>query len=87
MPAAVRHAGLPVTRYPDINVTAGTAVQFVWHAGSAMGVSGIPSRFCPQDFNASNVVQLAPVTDGGDYTTPPLAPGDHFFACPVRNLI
>ncbi|KAK9916372.1 hypothetical protein WJX75_001966 [Coccomyxa subellipsoidea] len=69
--------------YPDINVTAGTAVRFVWH-NIAHGVNGITSRICPQNFTSDpTIVQLAPVTNGGDYTTPPLSPGDHFYACPV----
>lgn len=72
-------------RYPDINVTAGTAVRFVWH-NIAHGVNGITSRICPQNFTSDpTIVQLAPVTNGGDYTTPPLSPGDHFYACPVRT--
>ncbi|CAL8466613.1 g6149 [Coccomyxa elongata] len=68
--------------YPDMNVTAGTAVHFAWQ-NMAEGVSQIPSRMCPQAFNGSDIMQLAPVTAGGDYTTPPLDPGDYFYASPV----
>ena len=72
-------------RYPDINVTAGTALRFVWH-NTAHGVTRIPSRICPLAFNTSDIAQLAPVTNGGDFTTPPLTPGDYFYACPVGHL-
>ncbi|EIE26338.1 hypothetical protein COCSUDRAFT_39457 [Coccomyxa subellipsoidea C-169] len=68
--------------YPDINVTAGTALRFVWH-NTAHGVTQIPSRICPLAFNTSDIAQLAPVTNGGDFTTPPLTPGEYFYACPV----
>lgn len=73
-----------MARYPDMNVTAGTAVHFAWQ-NTAEGVSQIPSRVCPQAFNGSDIMQLAPMTAGGDYTTPPLDPGDYFYASPVRH--
>jgi hypothetical protein len=71
-------------RYPDVNVTSGTAIRFMWR--NAQGVYRLPDRICPpldSNFTGPGITELAPVTNGGQYSTPPLSSGDYYFASPV----
>ncbi|EIE26335.1 hypothetical protein COCSUDRAFT_52307 [Coccomyxa subellipsoidea C-169] len=74
----------PNIKYPPVTVAPGTVITFKWRFPN--GVDRVPSGQCPSDFTPSpsnGIVVLAPVSDGGTFSTPPLDPGVHWFACPV----
>lgn len=69
--------------YAPITVAGGTAVRFNW--AKRHGLYQIPSGQCPASFTPGNgIVALAKASNGGSFTTPGLAPGVYWFACPVR---
>lgn len=71
-----------------MTVTPNTVIEFKWTGPN--GVYKVPSGQCPSNFTPSpsnGIVALAPVTNGGDFKTNPLAPGVYWYACPVSTSI
>ncbi|BDA41105.1 hypothetical protein COCOBI_01-7600 [Coccomyxa sp. Obi] len=66
-------------RYPDVNVTSPTAIQFVWP--EQHGVYEIPSGDCPPQYAPGNgFEEVSPITAGaGKATTRPLATGTYWY--------
>lgn len=70
-------------RYPDVKLPVNGAVKFHWT--ELHGVWRIPSGTCPATFTpGNNLVELAPTSPSGSFTTPPLAAGTYWYSCPVR---
>lgn len=58
-------------------------VKFDWKGLGRHGVYRIPTGECPLEFKHSpsrGIIELAPVTDGGEYATKPHGPW-HLLAC------
>ncbi|EIE26336.1 hypothetical protein COCSUDRAFT_58873 [Coccomyxa subellipsoidea C-169] len=68
--------------YAPLTVAASSRIRFNWN--SRHGVYRIPSGSCPSSFSPGNgIIALAPASNGGSFTTPPLSPGVYWYACPV----
>ncbi|BDA41107.1 hypothetical protein COCOBI_01-7620 [Coccomyxa sp. Obi] len=72
-------------KYPPVKLAPNTVVKFNWKGLGKHGVYRIPTGECPIEFKhkpSEGIIELAPITDGGEYTTMPLAPGTYWHACP-----
>lgn len=72
-----------VCSYPDVNVSVGTAIKFVWP--EQHGVYRIPSGNCPPQYAPGiGFEEVGPIlAGGGSATTKTLAAGTYWYACQV----
>ena len=73
----------PLLQVHDVHVPVGTQIEFVWQV--THGLFQKPDRSCPASLSSPGVTLLHKIAPGGTYTTPPLAAGTYFYACPVRS--
>ena len=57
----------------------------MWTWTAEHGLFQKPDRSCPPTpiQNGNGITLLHPISTGGTFTTPPLAAGTYFYACPV----
>ncbi|CAL8466610.1 g6146 [Coccomyxa elongata] len=71
-------------KYSPVSVAPYTRVMFRWRGPH--GVYRIPNGRCPVAFNPSpsnGIVKMHAISDGGAFSTQPLAPGTYWFTSPV----